>query len=403
MIDVIILGAGTAGAAAARACATRGLRVLVLERGHLERAGAQWVNGVPRQAFDRNGIPQPEGNELTGAGGPFHLVAGGARLTIDPHDMLEVDMGPLGQRLLADAVAAGADVRGNVDAERTDEAEFRCGSERVSARWVVDATGLAGAALLGQPKVDRRDLCAAAQQCHLLGSAADARAYFDAHGVAFGDTLSFAGEHGGFSVCNVRVHGDRVYLLTGSIPADGHKPGLRILEDFVAAHPWIGERVAGGARAIPLALPPRTLGKGRVALIGDAGRQVFAAHGSGIAAQLDAATILAEQLQRGAGPEAYARLWWRRWGGLFAAYDSFRRFSQGLPPGRIEALIAAGLLDRDLARAGLEQRHPQLSMAILRRLVPAALRAPSQLAALSPALWGMAAARVAARFPRRDP
>ena len=59
MVDVVVVGAGTAGAAAAAFCAERGLKTICVERAPLDRAGAAWVNGVPAWAFSRAGLAQP--------------------------------------------------------------------------------------------------------------------------------------------------------------------------------------------------------------------------------------------------------------------------------------------------------------------------------------------------------
>lgn len=401
MIDVLVLGGGTAGAAAAWACARRGLSVTLAERGPRHLAGATWVNGVPARVFDDVGLARPQGEELCGASAPFHLVAGRSRVTLHSHSVLEVDMRRLGDRLVETARAAGARVLDGVKVRMLDEERVEVGGERLHPAVIVDATGLAGLKLLSAAAVPRRDLCAAAQEVRELQSEDAARAFFGEHEAQLGETLSFAGRFGGFSVCNVRVHDGRVYLLTGSIPADGHKPGLQILEDFAREHAFVGRRISGGARAIPLERPLFTLGRGRIAAVGDAGRQVFAAHGSGIAAQLDAAEILADEVAAGRGPEGYSRRWWSRWGALFLAYDRFRRFTQDLPDGAIEELIGSGLLDRDLAVAGLEQRFPTLGFALMRRLGPAAVRHPGALWRLAPALRGMVEARVEAAWRTR--
>ena len=50
--DVVIVGCGTAGAAAALLCARRGLEVVALDRAPLAHAGAHWINAVPERLFD---------------------------------------------------------------------------------------------------------------------------------------------------------------------------------------------------------------------------------------------------------------------------------------------------------------------------------------------------------------
>ena len=49
--------------------------------------------------------------------------------------------------------------------------------------------------------------------------------------------MLFTGVAGGYSIVNVRRYGDRVYLLTGSIPADGQPSGKQLLDRFVTIYP----------------------------------------------------------------------------------------------------------------------------------------------------------------------
>lgn len=403
--DVAIVGAGTAGAAAAGFCAERGMRVLCVDRRPLDDAGARWVNGVPEHAFTSAGLPLPHGDEHRGEGGGFHLVAGRGpeRLVLGATGVLEVDMRHLVARLHERAVRLGATLLGDtrVLAASSDILATDRGDARV--RWLVDASGHAGARLLDLPPVPPEHLCTAAQEVRRVRDPAGARAFFAAHEIPMGDVLCFTGIAGGFSILNVRVTGDHVGILTGSIPALGHPSGKAILDTFVAEQPWIGERIFGGARAIPLRRPRDVLARGIIALLGDAGCQVFPAHGSGIGAGLVAARVLADALAAGQGVHGYAVAWQRRHGGLLAAYDLFRRFSQTLTPDDIARMIASGLMDADAARAGMVQAMPRLSLRALPRKLGALARSPALAKRLGRVIASMLAVRVLyARYPR-DP
>ena len=403
-VDVAVIGAGTAGAAVTALCAQRGLSVLCLERGALEQAGARWLNGVPFSCFDAAGIPRPEGEELAGSAHDFYLVAGwrGPKLRVDRSSVPEVDMRMLVSRLQAMAVAAGAEFWGECTLQGTDEQPERVivSTDRgqVQARWVVDASGLKGAGLLGQEPVAPQDLCAAAQQVRRLADPAAAAEFFAGHGVEPGTTLSFAGVAGGFSVLNVWFDGERVGLLTGSIPADDHRPGLRLLEDFAAEHAWIGETLFGGARMIPLRRPLPRLCSGRFAAVGDAARQVFPAHGSGIGVGLVAASVLADSLAAGSGVEGYNFTWQRRHGGLMAAYDLFRRHSQRLEGSELEQLMGCGVLEPESVLAAMEQRLPVPDPVSAVRKIIGLARAPRIARSLLPVLVRMG--RVMALYGR---
>ena len=364
--DVLVIGAGTAGAAVARACAKKGLRTLCLERGTLDRAGARWINGAPGGAFDEAGLARPAPPELRGDGGLFHLVAGWGptRVSIADSEVLEVDMRLLVARLQTDARRFGADLVGERPVhsveELPDEVRVQTDAGILRVRTVVDATGLGGLDLLGGPPNPRTLLCTAAQQVHALGDVQAAQAWLRDQDAQDGDVLCFTGVAGGYSIVNVRVHehspdGPEVSLLTGSIPALGHRAGQPLLDDFVASHSWVGERRFGGARAIPVAGPHAVLGRGRIAGIGDVVGQVFAAHGSGIGAQLVAAELLASTLADGRSPFEYSVDWHRTYGGRFAASAIFAAFSRELSEPELTELMDSGVLGPTLVASNLAQ------------------------------------------------
>ncbi|HEY3352279.1 MAG TPA: FAD-dependent monooxygenase [Polyangia bacterium] len=364
--DVAIVGAGSAGAAAALLCARRGLAVVCLDRRRLDAAGARWINAVPGWCFDEAGLARPTPPELVAEHFAVNLVApGGAqRVVLRGHDVLHVDMRALVRRLQRGARTAGAVLAGGVRVEAVTGDVLRTSRGPVRARWFVDAGGVDGPRLLGQPAPAADDLCSAAQQVRDVTDAAAARAFFRAHDVEPGDTLSLAGVAGGYSALDLRLHADdHMSILCGTLPALGHRPAPRLLADFVATQPWIGARRYGGARLIPLRRPYDRLAEGPVAALGDAACQVFPGHGSGVGLGLVAARLLADALADGAGPWPYAVAWQRRYGGLAAAYGLLRRFAQALPPGALGRLMAAGLLDAETVRPGLEQRLPRLAPA----------------------------------------
>ena len=396
--DVLIIGAGTAGAAAAAACAQRHMKVVCADARRLEDSGARWVNGVPEWCFEEAGVPAPKGTELRGQGAPFHMIAGQgpSRVVLRGHGLMDVDMRHLIARLQEYARSAGATLVGGQRVrgiQRLDGggARVQVGDKVVEARWVIDASGLGGAGLVDRPKPAAADLCAAAQYVHHVDDVQAATAWFRSHQVAPGETLCFTGIAGGYSILNVQLHGERVAMLTGSIPAAGHPAGQVILDRFVAEQPWVGTRLFGGARAIPLRLPYDRLDDGAVALLGDAACQVFAMHGSGIGAGLIAARLLANSLADGRGTWGYNVDWQRRFGGLFAASCLFARFSRSLSVAQMGVLMDAGLMREGIAVAGLEQKPVKPAPSDLPGLVGGALKAPRVVAGVLPVLGKMGA------------
>ncbi len=365
-VDVAIVGAGTSGAAAARYFAEGGASVVCVERRPLAEAGARWVNGITRTALAEAAIDLPR-SATFGQPHPFHLVTNTGRVTVRDHDVIDVDMRALVALLQDQAQTAGAVLAGETTVGGRDGDTLVTDRGRVRARWIVDASGLAGARLLDQPILDTSHLCAAAQAVHEVRDRDAARAWFEAAGVPAGEVCARLGVAGGFSVLNVRLHdgADTVGILTGSIPALGFPSGKAILDQLVREQSWIGARVFGGQGAIPLRRPYDRLARDNVALLGDAACQVFPAHGSGIGAGILAAKLLADTLGGGGALRDYEVAWHRRWGGLFAAYDAFRRWNQTMDPQLLDELMAVGVIDATFARAGLDQAMPKLSLAAL--------------------------------------
>lgn len=370
--DVIVAGAGSAGSALAAMVAAQGLRVLVLERRTLDRAGASWVNDVPGWMFDEAGVARPSGDELHTSGG-VTLVAGldpsAPRVSARAQDFLGVDMRGLVGRLQDDAMRAGAELKGGERVQSlghgAEDVRVTTASGTYVGRFFVDASGLAGIDALGKPHGSPRDICAAAQEVRRIRDVRAADDYFARVGVREGDAVVFTGVAGGYSILNVRRYDDRVFVLTGSVPADGHPSGKALLDRFVEEQAWIGERVFGGARAIPLAYARPIVARGRLAALGDAASQVFSAHGSGTGAGLVAARMLADAIRDG-DLGRYQHAWQRRWGLLFAANDLFRRLSQELDAEDLRVMIGEGVLGREVLEAALAQRFPPLDASMFR-------------------------------------
>ncbi len=370
--DVVVVGAGATGAACAAFLAEAGFDVVCVERRALDEAGARWVNGVPRAAFSAAGVALPEPPEHMGGPAPFQMVLAsrpeaGAAHTILDHDVIHVDMRLLVARLQARARAAGVRFLERVTAREVTRGEgsvtLAIEGGALSAKWLIDASGLTGARLLGQPEVARGDLCAAAQQVHEVVDEEGALAFLDQHRAAPGQALGFVGVAGGFSVLNVYVEPElrTVSVLTGSIPALGFPSGKAMLERFVREHRWIGAAQFGGSAAIPLRRPYSRLCDGQVALLGDAGCQVFSAHGSGVGAGLVAARALAQTLAAGGSLRQWEVEWQRRHGSLLGAFDVLRRFTQTLDEREVALLFDSGMMEPELMKAGLNQQEPSLS------------------------------------------
>lgn len=398
-VDVLVVGGGTSGAAAARAFALQGRSVVLLDRREPGAGGARWVDSIPSWCFEAGGLSTPHGDELytTDHGAAIIRPAGrGRAIRIEHTPMLHVEIPELVRRLSDEAVAAGARMRRGalvdlrVLAEHT-HVELEHGPA-LAARLVVDASGLGGAVRRRVPALaaacpdpDARDLCTAAQWRYQVRDRDGAVRFLARYGAAPGDTLAFPSLAGGFSTLTFFTSRalDHIGLLTGTIPALGAPSAAALMDRFVTRAPWLGERLFGGQGAIPLRRPYATLARDRAALIGDAGCMVYASHGSGVGMGLIAARLLADASAGDADPGApaalarYERSLHSRFGPLLSAADAFRRFSQGLSYEDVVAMFDAGLLDAALAGKALEQRPIELGPAQALRALTGALAAPS--------------------------
>jgi flavin-dependent dehydrogenase len=411
--DVVVVGAGSAGAAAAGFLAAAGRRVALTDVRPFGGAGARWVNGVPPWMFDRAGVARPEPPERRPGGAPFTLLGpdGRRHLTLEPNPVWSVDMRLLVDRLQRAACAAGATpferfrlVEVELEGGRpraivVEQREPAVVGRRLTARLFVDASGLAGVLRRRVPPLDRHcppvprmHLCSAAQAVHHVRDPAAARRFLERHEARPGEILGRVGVSGGYSVGNVLVMPDlaEVDLLSGAIAQPQYLSGPAILEEIRAREPWIGEAVFGGASALPLRRPYDRLSAPGVALVGNAACQVFPAHGSGIGTGLIAARLLADAVGGADDPGgedatwAYQHAFHRELGGLLGAYDLLRRFSQSLSAEDTAALLGSGLVSHPMYAAGLEQRLCAPDLAAVTSLPLAAARAPRLAVRLAP-------------------
>lgn len=425
---MVVVGAGSAGANVAGQLARRGRSVLLLERRPLERAGADWSNGVVRWQLELAGVAMPSAAERTDEDGQtVHLRTPDDEpgVVIDENPLAGVDMGRFTDRLRADARAAGVEVVDRVGAVQVVERDARVvavettgeGDRRLRAEAAlfVDASGLRGA-LREQSSVLRPwcpplrpdERCSASDALFTVRDVDAARRQYEAWGAAPGDAVNVLGAAGGFSTRAITLSPDarQVRVLVGCL-ADRRFPGAaRMLAAVRAAHAWIGEPLHSGAGIIPLRRPFSRFTAPGLALVGDAASQVFPAHGSGVGVGLIAGSTLAEVVDGAADPGAEEVTWryqaefQRRIGADLAFYDGFRRHTSRMGTDGVRTLLRAGLLNASLARDGLAQRRGTPSPGDLVQLAGGLVRAPRAALGLAAAVArSTAAAELARRYP----
>lgn len=385
--DVVVVGAGTAGANAAYQFARRGRRVMLIERRPAALAGAQWHNGVLDRHFVRAGLEPPSGEERCAEGGTVHLRARDPRIgpTLRDAPTVRADMALLGRRLRGLAEAAGVELIDEVRQleVRHDEGNTRIRSlvlrdeaqrvrVKVTASLFVDASGRTGVLRRNAPELEpwcpavRGDeLCTASDAGHEVADAAGAEEFLARHGAEPGDAVTVVGPAGGFSTCSVTVAEDltRVGILVGCLANGRYSTGTRMLAELREREAWIGPAITNGTGIIPLRRPFARFTAPGLALVGDAACQVFPAHGSGIGVGLVAATMLAEAVADLDDPGAPDGLWsryqspfQRELGADLAGYDMLRRASTRLGGSGVDELLRSGVMDETTTRSGLDQR-----------------------------------------------
>lgn len=422
-VDVVVVGAGTAGLNAALQLSRTGRSVVVLERRPEGQSGARWCNGVLAWQFDRAGIGGPTPDEVrshSDGRGRTHMVSPSGRhsFVLPSNPILEADMRALVERLRREAADAGVDLRWGVrDVEveldraqrpRAVRATHDDEPIRIEADLFVDAAGYQGVLRSQVPAIDARcpapgpdDLCSAQQLVLEIDDPGGAERFLKERDAELGDGITQVGMAGGYSTINIQVAADlsEVSVLTGSIPATGAPTGPELVKQVREREDWMGATVFGGGGLIPLRRTYEELTAPGIALVGDAASQVMAGHGSGIGFGLIAGKVLAEATTGAADPGAADVLWryqarfHREFGAILAGYDAVRRMSVRLGPEGVETMFATGVFSPDLVIPGLDQRlgtlKPRQAMEAAQRLA----RNGSIAREVVPALTAMTTAR----------
>ena len=429
-LDAVVVGAGTAGAAAAYQLATRGMSVALLDRRPLDEAGAQWHNGVLDWQFERAGLAPPAPPERVADAVRTHMFGpdGTPACTLDASPTVAAHMGLLGRRLRGLAAGAGTETYDHVEqisvvprGDRISAIDVSMGGPggkraiRLVAPLFVDASGRRGilrneSKVLEPwcPQVRGDELCSAADFHMRVADRDGARRFLERHGALPGEGVSVLGRHGGFSAQSMTVSEDleQVGVLVGCLANGRYGTGPRLLADLRVEEPWIGEPIHGGFGVIPLRRPYARFTAPGLALVGDAACQVFPAHGSGIGMGLIAGRLLAEAVAGEVDPGDGEVLWGyqlafqREFGGLMAFYDSVRRLSTALGTDGVAQLTRAGLTGETTTLAALNQTWATPPLAEMPRLAVNLFRSPKLASKVLPRLArGQLLARVGSTHP----
>lgn len=382
--DILIVGAGPVGAHAAKLCAEKGFNVVVIEKNERNRCGAQWVNGVPLWQLTEAGLANPPASEVYHEGGSFSLISplGESRITIKDAPLYDLDMRLFGLRLLHEAeeqkgvrIFYEAAFNGLDFNEQGRPVSAATSVGKIGFKLIIDCSGLSAVVRKQVPlltelcsQVTPKDLCTAAQEVREIADPQGAQTFLEKNNAVPGEALAWVNVAGGFSLMRVHIEPDlrHVAFLTGVRAMPGMLGAMELIRQFVSENGWVGKRIFGGQRPIPLRRPYAALAAEGVALLGDSGCQVYSAHASGIGVGLIAAQILSEQLALGNshGEDIgsgnvlmrYAGQFHSNYGALLANSDASRRFSQDLTKEETHILIDRKLMTNKMIFDSLFQR-----------------------------------------------
>lgn len=310
-LDVIIVGAGSAGCVTARRCAELGLRTLLLDRKPKEDVG-QKVCGdeISKSHFEATGINFPGDDEISSIidGADVFPPSRQNELNVrgwSDFDGWTVDRYSFGQRLLNEAIKAGVRFQSNIHVsgptligDQVTGIQYKnleTGEETVTrCRIVVDASGFAAVIRnkLDSPLVENNIRKEDIALCYReilklkvpLAEPHVARVFLGGDIAPKGYAWIFPK---GAQEVNAGVG------ITGG---EGKGSPKAFFESFKEKYPLLFKSsvIEGKGGAVPVRRPLKSLVGNGVAFVGDAALQVNPIHGGGIGAGMRAGIIVGE-------------------------------------------------------------------------------------------------------------
>lgn len=378
-LDLVIVGASVTGSAIATLARERGLSVALVEpRDRAAVCAARHHATVPVWALEESRLPVGEAIRVPTR---VHLVAGDARVTVPTPDCVMLDPGALVAALVDRADASGAALvfgKRVVRMAPHGDGVLLDDDSTLHARFVVDASGADGAALLGERVVEPSEIASIARETRVISERRLADAYLEAAGADRGEAVAFLAPCGPGSLVAARVDGDARRLtfdaVTFTEAGDHRAPTARAAIRRVArGFSWIGDPIEEEARHVSLGGLRSTLAAGNVALAGGAAGMTRPGIGGECAFGIVSARLLVDCLDRDGDLSRYERCVRARFDGIAHSDATLARWFRSLAEDDLAAMLEAGAIGEALVSAVLEQRTARLPA--LRFAGAAALRA----------------------------
>jgi len=370
--DAVVVGAGCSGSVFAARVASRGFRVLLVERKREDEIGEDCIDFVENEGFELSSIEPPKSPESLGHILRVDIVSpdGSTRMPIVDFPYQIIDRRLLAQRLLKRAKDAGAEVltqciatgveidNGYAVAVNTDRGKFR-------TKLVIGASGLDRVVCRDLPKgmgIPRR-IRTVDHTC-IYRETRELDPSFTWHGPDVGVLEYHVGRYGGYSwICAI---GDGVVDIGSAVQdREGFPDPKELVYGFVRSTPGIGEKVLrrSGGR-IPTRRPLNTMVASGLMILGDSACQAIPIIGRGIGGAMIGATYAADAASFAleAGDVSRRGLWsynynyMRDRGAHMAALDCMRIFLQRLKLKEFAWAISKGIIDERSVKAAIAGR-----------------------------------------------